>query len=416
LKTKIRGRQTWLLIACTIPERKTYGKVSKMSDYYQKGIAALQAGDKSHAIAFLSHALRDEPRNPAIWLGLAEALDDPNRKKDCLRQVLRLEPGNIEASSWLEKLEQPVEAQEENTATPILSSMPDAAAHAGELEAAPVTTEPAASGIEAETQPVTVEPEVPADGVEFEPVVPEPEVPGGEVEAELVVPKPEASAVEVQAEPAAAESEVPATEIEPVTAESKAPTTDVEAEAAPSEMKPETEPAAAQAKIPATEVKAEPEAAPQAILWAGLPGWAKGIGLLAGLIILSGVILFFYAWVSGSNSAAIFTLNTLLGDFVYTSLFLASAAVSYLALREPAVKAVLKGQNPLLEVVLLISFTYLLASTANSILHNFISIPFSIWKDTGTVIVFGAQFVNGVLMLTGLILAISFLWKHKEDE
>lgn len=71
----------------------------------QTAIDALQSGQKSSAVAILKQLLIENPRDPAGWVWLARALDDPARKRDCLERALRLDPQNSFARRTLDELE-----------------------------------------------------------------------------------------------------------------------------------------------------------------------------------------------------------------------------------------------------------------------------------------------------------------------
>jgi hypothetical protein len=64
-------------------------------------------GDKEKAIPLLASILLKNKDNVEAWFLLGELIDDPSRKKDCYKQVLRLVPDHSQASTRLQKLEYP---------------------------------------------------------------------------------------------------------------------------------------------------------------------------------------------------------------------------------------------------------------------------------------------------------------------
>lgn len=74
----------------------------------QIAIKALHSGDKREARRLLGIVLRIDPESVPAWWYLAEALDDPQQKSHCLRQVLRLHPDHAEALRMLGEIERRV--------------------------------------------------------------------------------------------------------------------------------------------------------------------------------------------------------------------------------------------------------------------------------------------------------------------
>lgn len=74
----------------------------------QAAIQALHSGDKREARRLLGIVLGIEPDNVPAWWYLAKALDDPQQKSHCLRQVLRLHPDHREARRMLGEIERRV--------------------------------------------------------------------------------------------------------------------------------------------------------------------------------------------------------------------------------------------------------------------------------------------------------------------
>lgn len=78
-----------------------------MSNSFANGQALLKAGNKQQAIQSLKQAINEEPKNPAIWVELANAIDDIEKKKECLKQALRVSSNYPPAQLALAKLEMP---------------------------------------------------------------------------------------------------------------------------------------------------------------------------------------------------------------------------------------------------------------------------------------------------------------------
>lgn len=78
-----------------------------MPTQLQQAIAAVKAGDKSTGQRLLAEVLKAEPGNETAWLWLATVLDDPEKKKQCLRQVLQIDPHHPAARKGLAQLEPP---------------------------------------------------------------------------------------------------------------------------------------------------------------------------------------------------------------------------------------------------------------------------------------------------------------------
>jgi hypothetical protein len=75
-----------------------------MNELTQRGIAALKAGDRAAARKLFASALQQDSQDAKIWLWLAASVDTEGQQIDCLRQVLRLDPGNELASKRLSLL------------------------------------------------------------------------------------------------------------------------------------------------------------------------------------------------------------------------------------------------------------------------------------------------------------------------
>lgn len=75
-----------------------------MNDLTQRGIQALKSGDRAAARKLLAGAVKQDPNDAAAWLWLTGALDTDEERAACLRQVLRIEPGNQAAARGLAQI------------------------------------------------------------------------------------------------------------------------------------------------------------------------------------------------------------------------------------------------------------------------------------------------------------------------
>lgn len=78
-----------------------------MNASFIKGQEALKAGNKQQAIQWLKQAMSENPRDPAVWVELANVVDELDKKKECLRQALKINPNYLLAQMALSKLENP---------------------------------------------------------------------------------------------------------------------------------------------------------------------------------------------------------------------------------------------------------------------------------------------------------------------
>ncbi len=69
-----------------------------------QAIENIRLGFYDDARRSLLQLVRQDPNNALAWLWLAQALDDPKRQLDCLRQVLRIDPNNQDALWGMEAL------------------------------------------------------------------------------------------------------------------------------------------------------------------------------------------------------------------------------------------------------------------------------------------------------------------------
>ncbi len=105
-----------------------------MHQFVQSAIEAAKQGDNDKAIAFLKQVLSANPNNIDAWLVLAAVVEDPQRKRQCLNRVLKLDPVNVVAREELLEMDR---AEMGGTA-PFISEPPEPAQF--QDEPAPVPT------------------------------------------------------------------------------------------------------------------------------------------------------------------------------------------------------------------------------------------------------------------------------------
>ena len=67
---------------------------NRTSDLLDQAVTQIQAGDLETGRRLLARVLRQEPYNVDAWLWLSTAVDDLNRRIECLRRVLAINPNN----------------------------------------------------------------------------------------------------------------------------------------------------------------------------------------------------------------------------------------------------------------------------------------------------------------------------------
>jgi lipopolysaccharide export LptBFGC system permease protein LptF len=72
-----------------------------MHQFVQSAIDAAKQGDNNKAMAFIKQVLNANPNDVDAWLVLAAIVDDPQRKRQCLKRVLTLDPVNMVAREEL---------------------------------------------------------------------------------------------------------------------------------------------------------------------------------------------------------------------------------------------------------------------------------------------------------------------------
>jgi hypothetical protein len=65
-----------------------------MHQFVESAIEAANQGDKDKAMEFLKQVIAANPNDVDAWLVLAAVVDEPERKRQCLKRVLTLDPVN----------------------------------------------------------------------------------------------------------------------------------------------------------------------------------------------------------------------------------------------------------------------------------------------------------------------------------
>ena len=73
-------------------------------DLIAQGITLARRGQNEKARELFNLALVTDPRSENAWLWLSTVAVDEAEKEDCLRQVLAINPRNVNASNELQKL------------------------------------------------------------------------------------------------------------------------------------------------------------------------------------------------------------------------------------------------------------------------------------------------------------------------
>lgn len=76
-----------------------------------RAIAAYESGDIESARRLLTQAVKEEPNNPDAWWYMSKVQVDAERRLQCLRRVIRLNPDHAQAAAEMTALEQTVQAQ-----------------------------------------------------------------------------------------------------------------------------------------------------------------------------------------------------------------------------------------------------------------------------------------------------------------
>ncbi len=75
-----------------------------MNEYYTQVEKAMAGGDRRQAIRILGQVIAGQPDNIQAWLMLAEAVEEPERRRECYQRVLRIDPRNSAAQEGLIRL------------------------------------------------------------------------------------------------------------------------------------------------------------------------------------------------------------------------------------------------------------------------------------------------------------------------
>lgn len=76
-----------------------------MHQFVQSAIEAAKQGENEKALNFLKQVLSADPNDIDAWLVLAAVVDDPQRKRQCLKRVLTLDPVNQVAQEELMEMD-----------------------------------------------------------------------------------------------------------------------------------------------------------------------------------------------------------------------------------------------------------------------------------------------------------------------
>jgi hypothetical protein len=83
---------------------------------------AISKGDKKTAKQILAGILNQDKLNADAWLLLADVLDDPQHRIECLKRVLQINPNNVSAKKRLDDLIKP--ASQNVNAAPVKTNNP----------------------------------------------------------------------------------------------------------------------------------------------------------------------------------------------------------------------------------------------------------------------------------------------------
>ncbi len=78
-----------------------------LDELLQKGIRAARRGHQEPARRLLGQVLQADPNREEAWVWLARVVDNPTQRAECLKQALRLNPGNAWAAGELAALHAP---------------------------------------------------------------------------------------------------------------------------------------------------------------------------------------------------------------------------------------------------------------------------------------------------------------------
>jgi hypothetical protein len=94
-----------------------------MDPKLEQAIQAIKSGNKVSGLVLLAQVIRSDPNNESAWIWMATAQDDPEKKKQSLERVLRINPGNERVRRALSIMFPPtVEAVQE---MPVVEAKPE---------------------------------------------------------------------------------------------------------------------------------------------------------------------------------------------------------------------------------------------------------------------------------------------------
>ena len=67
----------------------------------EEAIQSIQSGDRETGKRLLAQVLQASPQNVQAWLSMSDLVDSQEQRRDCLLQVLALDPGNERAKARL---------------------------------------------------------------------------------------------------------------------------------------------------------------------------------------------------------------------------------------------------------------------------------------------------------------------------
>jgi len=87
----------------------------------ERGLLALESGEREDGIEFLKRAVEADPDNLNAWKALAEASDDRAEKTIALTSILQLDPGNADAREQLKEMQREDQAAKSDEWQPGIS-------------------------------------------------------------------------------------------------------------------------------------------------------------------------------------------------------------------------------------------------------------------------------------------------------
>src|ERR1051325_7362732 len=95
-----------------------------MTSELEQAIEAIQAGQKAQGLAILARLVSQDPRNERAWLWLASCVDEPERKRYCLKRVLELNPASAAPPQLLAELDAPATPLPQSTENNVMQPLP----------------------------------------------------------------------------------------------------------------------------------------------------------------------------------------------------------------------------------------------------------------------------------------------------